>query len=138
MNIDNLLVDFDEMGFVPTTLCENPEEYAREWKRQLVSEIERLKEENEYPDRTDEERYQEAEANVRAGIVSGNTSCHWCEDIICKKAVKEFADKLKETIFDYLGVKTIEEANELSLINSTLTYDVVTDRIDELLKEHEK
>ena len=53
-------------------------------------------------------------------------------------AVKEFAEKLKETVFDYLGVKTIEEADKLSLLDSTLTYDVVTDRIDELLKEYEK
>lgn len=60
------------------------------------------------------------------------------ERIIKSKAVKEFAEKLKETVFDYLGVKTIEEADKLSLFDSTLTYDVVTDRIDELLKEYEK
>ena len=32
MTIDELLVDFDEMGFAPTTLCENPDEYACKWK----------------------------------------------------------------------------------------------------------
>lgn len=47
MAIDELLIDFDEMGFVPTTLCENPDEYAIAWKKQLVAEIERLKAENE-------------------------------------------------------------------------------------------
>lgn len=46
MAIADLLTDFDEMGFAPTTLCENPDEYAREWKEQLVAEIERLKAEN--------------------------------------------------------------------------------------------
>lgn len=46
MNIDELLIDFDEMGFVPTTLCENPDEYARDWKKQLLVEIKRLKAEN--------------------------------------------------------------------------------------------
>lgn len=46
MTIDELLIDFDEMGFVPTTLCENPDEYAQDWKKQLVAEIERLKAEN--------------------------------------------------------------------------------------------
>ena len=46
MAIDELLIDFDEMGFVPTTLCENPDEYARDWKRQLLVEIKRLKSEN--------------------------------------------------------------------------------------------
>lgn len=44
MTIDELLIDFDEMGFVPTTLCENPDEYARDWKKQLLEEIELLKE----------------------------------------------------------------------------------------------
>lgn len=47
MKIEDLLIDFDEMGFAPTTLCENPDEYAREWREQLVAEIERLKTENE-------------------------------------------------------------------------------------------
>ena len=47
MKIEDLLIDFDEMGFAPTTLCENPDEYAREWRGQLVAEIERLKTENE-------------------------------------------------------------------------------------------
>ena len=46
MTIDELLIDFDEMGFVPTTLCENPNEYARDWKKQLLVEIKRLKDEN--------------------------------------------------------------------------------------------
>ena len=46
MTIDELLIDFDEMGFVPTTICENPDEYARDWKKQLLVEIKRLKAEN--------------------------------------------------------------------------------------------
>ena len=42
--IEDLLIDFDEMGFAPTPICGiNPEEYARKWKSELVSEIERLK-----------------------------------------------------------------------------------------------
>ena len=47
MTIDELLIDFDEMGFVPTTLCENPDEYARDWEKQLLVEIKRLKAEYE-------------------------------------------------------------------------------------------
>ena len=47
MRIEDLLIDFDEMGFAPTTLCENPEKYACEWKSKLITEIEQLKEENE-------------------------------------------------------------------------------------------
>lgn len=44
--IEDLLIDFDEMGFVPTTLCENPDEYAQDWRKQLLVEIKRLKAEN--------------------------------------------------------------------------------------------
>lgn len=43
--IEDLLIDFDEMGFAPTPICGiNPEEYARKWKSELVSEIDRLQE----------------------------------------------------------------------------------------------
>lgn len=43
--IEDLLIDFDEMGFAPTPICGiNPEEYAHKWKSELVSEIERLQE----------------------------------------------------------------------------------------------
>ena len=45
--INELLIDFDEMGFVPTTLCENPDKYAQDWRKQLLVEIKRLKAENE-------------------------------------------------------------------------------------------
>lgn len=37
--IEDLLIDFDEMGFAPTTLCPNPEAYAIEWKRKLIEEL---------------------------------------------------------------------------------------------------
>ena len=48
-------------------------------------EIDRLKEENEFLHRTDEDRYKEAESTIRASIANAGTSCHWCEDIIRKK-----------------------------------------------------
>ena len=60
------------------------------------------------------------------------------EELKKNQVIKEFAKKLKEAVvFDYFGVRTIEEANELSLIASPLTYDVVIDKIDELLKKYE-
>ena len=37
--IEDLLIEFDEMGFAPTTTCPNPDKYACEWKEKLVSEI---------------------------------------------------------------------------------------------------
>lgn len=36
-DIENLLIDFDEMGFCPTTLCPFPEEYAINWRKNITS-----------------------------------------------------------------------------------------------------
>ena len=35
-----MFVDFDEMGFCPTTLCENAEEYATQWRNNMRNAIE--------------------------------------------------------------------------------------------------
>lgn len=37
--IDNLLIEFDEMGFAPTNVCDDPEGKAKLWKSALVYEI---------------------------------------------------------------------------------------------------
>ena len=37
--LTDLLIEFDEMGFSPTTVCPNPEQAAIEWKEQVVKEI---------------------------------------------------------------------------------------------------
>jgi hypothetical protein len=39
-HIEDLLIDFDEMGFVPTTACPDPEAYAIEWKEKLTNALE--------------------------------------------------------------------------------------------------
>lgn len=80
MKIDELLIEFDEMGFAPTTLCENPDEYACEWKKQLIAEIAKLK-------------IQLAQAN--AGIVN----CSGCK-LVELNAVRAFAEKLKSKMLD--------------------------------------
>ena len=36
----DLLDEFDEMGYAPTTLCENPEEEAKEWKNKALAKFE--------------------------------------------------------------------------------------------------
>lgn len=83
-------------------------------------EIDRLKEENDFLNRTDEDRCKEAESTIRASIANAGTSCRWCEDTIRKETAKEFAEKLKERlkVFD----------------DRWITYR----EIDELLKEYEK
>lgn len=35
--LKDLLVEFDEMGFAPTTVCPNPDKYATEWRDRLVN-----------------------------------------------------------------------------------------------------
>lgn len=42
-----LLVEFDEMGYTPTTVCSDPEGEARRWKAAMLKEIAELLEENE-------------------------------------------------------------------------------------------
>ena len=41
-----LLIEFDEMGFAPTTTCTDPEEFAVRWKEQVLKEIRLLEAEN--------------------------------------------------------------------------------------------
>ena len=52
-----LFVEFDEMGFAPTTTCPNPEEYARDWKMAMLNKIHRLQNENERLTRELDEEY---------------------------------------------------------------------------------
>lgn len=44
--LTDLLIEFDEMGFCPTTVCPHPEQYAIEWKEQTAKEIQKLQAEN--------------------------------------------------------------------------------------------
>ena len=42
----DLLIEFDEMGFAPTVVCENADEYAQEWKDQVLEAVKALENEN--------------------------------------------------------------------------------------------
>lgn len=103
-------------------------EYSKAFERlkSQQREIDRLKEENEFLNRTDEDRCKEAESTIRASIANAGTSCRWCEETIRKNAVKEFAEKLKEKALSHC--RTIN-CYELKFIEET---------IDELLKEYEE
>ena len=68
-------------------------------------------------DRLDEEAYKEAEDSIRAEIANGGTSCHWCEDIIRKKTVKEILQKVKEKALSHC--RTIN-CYELKFIEETI------------------
>ena len=45
--ITDLLTEFDEMGFAPTTVCPDPEQYAIDWRDQVRKEFARLVTEND-------------------------------------------------------------------------------------------
>lgn len=92
--IDDLLTEFDEMGFAPTNLCDYPERKAKLWKSALVYEIELLLDEH---------------AAIR------------------KKAVEEFAEKLKKRSYC-----------DNDFIDGKWHRYVFVDEIDELLKEFER
>ena len=42
----DLLIEFDEMGYAPTTICEDAEEYAKKWKNRVWEEVKSLEAEN--------------------------------------------------------------------------------------------
>ena len=42
----DLLIEFDEMGFAPTTVCEDPEGYAKKWKDRVWEAVRTLEAEN--------------------------------------------------------------------------------------------
>lgn len=44
--IEDFLIEFDEMGFAPITLCPDPEKYSIEWREKVRAEFERLETEN--------------------------------------------------------------------------------------------
>lgn len=89
------------------------------------AEIERLKEKCEE---------QEREIDKLEGAIKENDErCFDCPQV--KQAQIDVLNKVKDIVFDYLGVKNIKEAEALSILDSTLTYDVVTCGIDELIEE---
>ena len=115
MKIQDLLIDFDEMGFAPTTLCENPDEYAREWRKQLVAEIERLEAENE--------RF---ESNMKSVLEIEKEN-------VRKETAEEFAEKLKQAICDNTYPYFDKDCKPVNIWNTDGFY-----KIDELLKEYEE
>ena len=50
----------------------------------------------------------------------------------------EIVEKIKKQIFNHFNVKNMEEYENLSLIDSLFTADVVIDMLDTILKEYQK
>ena len=52
-----------------------------------------------------------------------------------KQVRKEVCEEIRKEIFEYLKVNSMEELEDLSLLDSTLTYDVITDKLDQIQGE---
>ena len=52
-----------------------------------------------------------------------------------KQVRKEVCEEIRKTLFEYLKVNSMEELENLSLLDSTLTYDVITDKLDQIQGE---
>ena len=134
LKIQNLCIEFDEMGYEPTTLCENPEQTAKKWKSDLMYEIGLFLDEamgikaryNEL--KAENERLTERLGQILLSIDTVKEMNAMCNiDEQRKQAVKDFAEKIKAKLNDIFG-KTI---------CSDLDTEDITDIIDELLKEDE-
>lgn len=128
LKIQNLCIEFDEMGYEPTTLCENPEQTAKKWKSDLMYEIGLFLDEamgikaryNEL--KAENERLTERLKQVLLSIDTVKEMNAMCNiDDHRKQAVKEFAEKIKAK----------------SYVNNYCREVVEIDKIDELLKEYE-
>lgn len=119
----DLMIEFDEMGFAPTTVCEDAEGFAVKWKEQVMNEIGCLEAKintlwHEAKRNADEvimqknraDLLKEKNANLREGL---------------KKAVEDVAERIKMA-FCY-------EFDEL--IPSTMA-DKIDGIVKEVLNEH--
>ena len=135
LKIQNLCIEFDEMGYEPTTLCENPEQMAKKWKSDLMYEIGLFLDEamgikaryNELKAENERLKDENARLTGRLGQVLLSIDTVKEMNAMCdiddqrKQAVKEFADKVKAK----------------SYVNDYCREVVEIEKIDELLKEYE-
>ena len=119
-----LLIEFDEMGFAPTTICEDAEELAVKWKEQVVNEIGRL-------EAKITTLWHEAKRNAYEAVMQKNRADMLKEKNTnlqegLKKAVEDVAERIKKAFY--------YEFNEL--IPSTMA-DKIDGIVKEVLNEHE-
>ena len=92
--IIDILTDFDEMGFAPTTTVPDPETYAIEWRNKLTDAL------NDYRNRQKAEiefwKQNAFDGCMERGRIVKNARA---------EAVKEFAERLKEAIRDVAKIE---------------------------------
>ena len=117
-SLTDLLIEFDEMGFAPTTVCEDAEGLAVKWKEQVVNEIGRLEAKiTTLWHKVDETKTDAIMQKNRADMLK-EKNINLQEGL--KKAVEDVAERIKMAFY--------YEFNEL--IPSTMA-----DKIDEIVKE---
>ena len=123
-SLTDLLIEFDEMGFAPTTVCEDAEGLAVKWKEQLVNEIGRLEAKiTTLWHKADETKTDAIMQKNRADMLKEkNTNLQ--EGL--KKAVEDVAERIKMAFY--------YEFDEL--IPSTMA-DKIDEIVKEVLNEHE-
>ena len=120
----DLMIEFDEMGFAPTTVCEDAEGLAVKWKEQVVNEIGRLEAKiTALWHKADETKTDSIMQKNRADMLKEkNTNLQ--EGL--KKAVEDVAERIKMAFY--------YEFDEL--IPSTMA-DKIDEIVKEVLNEHE-
>lgn len=93
----DLMIEFDEMGFAPTTVCEDAEGLAVKWKEQVVNEIGRLETQiTTLWHKADETKTDAIMQKNRADMLKEkNTNLQ--EGL--KKAVEDVAERIKNALF---------------------------------------
>lgn len=75
--IEYLLIEFDEMGFAPTNVCDNPERKAKLWKSALVYELGLLLDEHAaIRKKAVEEFAEKCKERINADYVNGMLNNH--------------------------------------------------------------
>lgn len=107
--------------------AEDTIQFADKELKKANTEIERLEAEID-------KQYEIAEANVRAEIASGGTSCHWCEDKVRVEAYKEFAERSEKEIFIKQDDERKQMLKILKTYRETRTYSDTEQATDNWLR----
>lgn len=99
--IIDLLTEFDEMGFVPTTTVPKPEVYAIKWRDEMTKAIEEYRKQSEGEWTSVRERLPEESGMYLVFTYRGN------------RAVLDYSERHK--IFNSFDSFSTEEANEVAI-----------------------
>lgn len=125
----DLMIEFDEMGFAPTTVCENAEGFAVKWKEQVVNEIGRL-------EAKINTLWHEAKRNADEAIMQKNRA-----DLLKKTNTdlhEELTECFKKVYMDFFSKLNLDKEFRKKFDNVTLGCQIqmFEDELDRTLKEY--